>query len=56
MKTTEQPKFKEGDRVITPDGKGEIWEVSALLGFASVFIDGLVKCNIYSFDQIEYDN
>lgn len=32
--------FKEGDKVITPDGEGEIFEISHLLGFCSVFLDG----------------
>lgn len=32
--------LKEGDLVITPDGEGEIFEISQQLGFCSVFLSG----------------
>lgn len=32
--------LKEGDRVKTPDGYGEIFEISHNLGFCSVFLEG----------------
>lgn len=32
--------ISEGDRVKTPDGNGEVFEVSETLGFCSVFLDG----------------
>lgn len=33
-----EPKFKQGDRVITPDGPGTIFE--HFMGFYSVEVDG----------------
>lgn len=32
--------IKPDDRVKTPDGYGQVFEVSEMLGFCSVFLDG----------------
>jgi hypothetical protein len=49
MKTTEQ-KFKQGDRVLTPDGPGTIFE--HCLGFYSVEVDGYRHDKYYQENQL----
>ena len=49
MEKTER-KYKEGTRVQTPDGTGEVWEYA--LGFYSVFVDGNDRCAYYKEEQL----
>lgn len=46
-------KFKPGERVITPDGPGEVFESSNVLEVVSVFLDGKRKARIYNESELK---
>lgn len=49
----DKDKLKEGDKVITPSGNGEVFEVSYELGFVSVFVEGIRKAQIFELSHVQ---